>query len=131
MRLGALLATGVAAGLLVNGASGHAVDARSTALATPVADTYVSVDAPRQNFGSADSLKVSARPFSAAYLRFRVSVPAGATVLRATLQLYSAAKSATGFTVHPVTSTTWGERTIDYASVPRIQPAALAASGPY
>src|SRR3954447_6585338 len=125
MRFGILVAAGVAVSLLIGVASGRSV----TALVAPVADTYVSAAQPTRNFGTAESLRVSAG--SAAYLRFRVSVPAGETVTRATLQLFPSAKSSVGFTVHGVANSAWSERKIAFRNVPTIQRRAIGSSGPY
>jgi hypothetical protein len=127
MRVGVLVVGASAAGLFISVTSGRA----APALMVPVADTYVSAGSPAQNFGAADSLRVSAKPFAAAYLRFQVAIPAGQAVTRATLQVFAASKSAAGFTVHPVSSRTWGERTIDYTNLPQIRPLVIGRSGPY
>jgi hypothetical protein len=126
MRIGVLVAAG-AAGLLTSVTSAQA----APALMVPVADTYVSASSPAQNFGTADSLRVSAKPFAAAYLRFRVAVPAGQAVSRATLQVFASSRSAAGFKVQPVASTDWSEKATDYKNLPPIQHRVVGRSGPY
>jgi hypothetical protein len=64
------------------------------------------------------------------YLRFNVSVPAGEVVTRATLRLFTATGSGSGFTVHEVASTTWNESTTTYSNAPSIG-AKVAGSGSY
>jgi Phosphoesterase family len=108
-------------------AAGAAAGGSTTTLA-PVADAYVTPDRPRQNFGRASALLVGGRPASVAYLRFKISVPAGQTVSRAMLQLY-ASSSSSGFTVHPVAGTTWGETTTTYVNAPRIGSRVVGSSG--
>jgi hypothetical protein len=93
-----------------------------------VADAYVTAAKPRANFGSAGRLVVARRPVSIAYLRFRVSLPVGATVARATLRLF-ASTSAQGFRVYRVASTTWREDRITYTKAPAVG-ALVAASVP-
>ncbi len=128
MRLGVLVAVGAAAGVVVAAVMGSGAAGTATATLTPVADSYVRADRPLANFGKASSFEIAGRPVSNAYLRFRVTVPAGQTVARATLQLFASSKSTAGFTVHRVANTTWGETTTTYANAPPIR-ARVAASG--
>jgi hypothetical protein len=117
------LAAGVVAGATVgNGAAG-------TTTLTPVADAYVRGDKPKASFGKATSIIVRAHPVAVAYLRFRVGVPKGQAITGATLQLFAASRTTSGFTVHRVGSTGWGEATTTYANAPPIRPAAVVASG--
>ena len=83
--------------------------------------------ARRGTSARSSSLTIAARPASIGYLRFRVTVPAGQTIARATLQLFASSKSTSGFTVHRVANTTWGETTINYANAPPIQGRARAS----
>jgi hypothetical protein len=128
MRLGVLVAVAATAGVVAAAVMGSGAAGTATATLTPVADSYVRADRPMRNFGKASGLSVAGRPVSNAYLRFRVTVPAGKTVTRATLQLFASSRSTTGFTVHRVADTTWGETTITYANAPAIR-ARVAASG--
>src|SRR5262245_55386449 len=82
LRLGVVLAAGVAAGAVTIGVVpiGSGAPIAQTATLTPVADSYVRADRPRDNFGKASSLQVSRSPVSVAYLRFRVAVPSGRTI---------------------------------------------------
>ena len=110
MRLGGLMAVGAAA-VVVAAPTGSGAAGPATATFTPVADSYVTAGKPSGNFGEASSLMIARRPASIAYLRFRVAIPAGQTVSRATLELFATSKSTTGFTVYRVASTSWGETT--------------------
>jgi hypothetical protein len=111
--------------LFANGSAGAA-----TSTLTPVADTYVQADQPGTNFGRSTGIRVDGSPVTNGYLRFNVSVPAGEVVTKATLRLYTASSSGSGFTVHAVASTTWGETTTTYSNAPAIG-AQVAASGSY
>jgi hypothetical protein len=128
-RLGVAVAVGAAGVVGVLAPLGSEAASTATVTLTPVADAYVRADEPRANFGKATTLVVGARPRALAYLRFRVRVPAGKTVARATLRLFAPSRSATGFTVHRVSSTAWGEKAITNENAPRAQPEAVASSG--
>ena len=125
--VGAILASAalIAVALVANGPAGAA-----TSTLNPVADTYVQADLPDSNFGTATGIKVDGSPITNGYLRFNVSVPTGEVVTRATLKLYTGSSSGSGFTVHSVASTTWGETTTTYNNAPTIG-AQVAASGSY
>ena len=85
----------------------------------PVADTYVSAAAKTSTFGAARTLKVGARPRRRAYLRFAVTLPAGATITRAVLRLDPARHSQAVRLKANVAGTTWRERTLSYRRSPR------------
>ena len=129
MRFGLALVAGLlvvsAAVLLGNGDAGAA-----TSTLAPVADTYVQSDRAGTNFGSRTGIRVDGSPVTNGYLRFNVSVPAGEVVTSATLRLYTTSSSGSGFTVHGVASTDWGEATTTYANAPSIG-TEVAASGSY
>jgi hypothetical protein len=96
----------------------------------PVADTYVQANRRTSNFGKASALRADGSPTTTTYLRFAVSVPAGETVTAATLRMYATDSSTSGFTVHGVADTTWGETTTTYADAPAIG-ASIRSSGGY
>jgi acid phosphatase type 7 len=123
--LAIVVASGVAVVVVffVNGPAGAA-----SATLAPVADTHVRADFPDTNYGTATGIRLDGKPIAIGYLRFDVSVPAGEVVTRATLQLYAASSSGSGFTVHEVVSTTWGETTTTYSNAPAIG-AQVGASG--
>jgi hypothetical protein len=125
----ALLACGISgalgAGLCAAGGASAATQAFG-----PVADSYVRADRAGTNYGSAKTLVVDGSPVANAYLRFDVKVPAGDSVTRATLRLFTTESSGSGLTVHGVGSSTWGEKTITYATAPGIG-ARVAASCSY
>jgi hypothetical protein len=101
-----------------------------TATLTPVADTYVRGDQPGANFGWSTGIRVDGSPVANGYVRFNVTVPAGEVVTSAKLKLYTTASSGSGFTVHRVASTAWGETTTTYSNAPAIG-SQVAASGSY
>src|SRR4051812_26113919 len=99
----------------------------ATSTAEPVADTYVQADRPTSNFGRTSALRADNSPITNAYIRFNVSIPAGEAVTKAVLRLYATESSTSGFTVHGVTDTTWGETTTTYANAPAIGPSVGSA----
>jgi hypothetical protein len=121
MRVPALLAIVLAAGAAAGPAAGASL--------TPVADAYVTAVRPHASFGTSGTLRVAGRPAAVTYLRFAVTVPAGSSVSSATLQLYATSVSTAGLRVYPVASTTWRERTIDWANAPPAGSRAAAFSG--
>jgi hypothetical protein len=123
-----LLAAGAAAGLVAAASTGNGAAGTSTTV-TPIADAYVRADRPKANYGKESSIVVARRPVSVAYLRFRVVLPAGETISKATLRLFASSNAGSGFTVHRVASTTWGETTTTYGNAPAIRAAAVATSG--
>jgi hypothetical protein len=85
---------------------------------TPSADAYVSALRPTANFGSANELLTRSRPKTKrSYLRFDATSVSG-TVARATLQLYSKDRSATGYEIRAVADHVWREQTITYNDAP-------------
>jgi chitodextrinase len=96
----------------------------------PVADSYVSAAKPRANYGQATRLKAEQSPVLRSYFRFDVhDLPS--TVTRATLRLYSTAKSSIGYDIRGVADNTWQESAITYANAPAPSSSSVGASGPY
>gem|GEM_PF-3301534 len=89
----------------------------SLAQAPPSADAYVTTAQPASNFGSSILLPVQAGTVS--YVRFNLgSLPANATVAKATLRLYVDAVAAPGaFDVYQVESS-WSERGLTFNNAP-------------
>lgn len=112
--------------LFVVGSSASA----ATQTFAPIADTEINADRPTINFGKSSGIGVDASPERIGLLRFDITVPAGESVTRATLRLFSASQHATSYYVHPVVSTTWGETTTTYANAPAIEQQGIA-SGPH
>jgi hypothetical protein len=122
-----LACTATLAGLLISLPSATATGA--TFRFTPSADAYVSETRPTANFGSAGELLTRSRPRTKrSYLRFDVANVSGA-VTRATLQLYSIDRNATGYEIRAVADHTWQERTITYRTAP--PPGPVVASTPW
>jgi len=99
------------------------------AVVTPVADAYVSTAHRDANYGSEPTLRADATPKIRSYLRFRFPESSG-RIVRAELRLWSRSGDLAGYSVHPVTSSSWVEDDI----TARIGPAAdtpVARSGPF
>lgn len=96
---------------------------------TPVADTYVSTAHPDANYGSEPILRVDATPKIRSYLRFRLPELSG-RIIAAKLRLWSPTGDLAGYSVHPVTSSSWVERDITSKSRPAAA-TPVARSGPF
>jgi Concanavalin A-like lectin/glucanases superfamily/Bacterial Ig-like domain len=100
----------------------------ATSSVTPAADTYVSADARKANFGTATELRVSGSPEQVSYLRFGVSV--AGTITRATLSVYANSASAAGFDLRSVNKTNWNETGLTYNNAPSYSSTITGSSGP-
>ena len=78
----------------------------------------MSAAAKTSRFGAARTLEVGARPRRRAYLRFAVTLPAGATIRRAVLRLDPARHSQAVRLKANVAGTTWRERRLRYRRSP-------------
>ena len=89
------------------------------AQAPPRADTFVSSNAPARNFGSEPLLAVQAGTTS--YVQFNLaSLPAGATVNKATLRLYVDISTQAGsFDVYEIDSP-WSENSLNFNNAPSL-----------
>jgi hypothetical protein len=96
---------------------------------TAEVDAYVSSAHPGANYGSAPALRTDATPRIHTYLRFRLDHLSG-RVVRAQLRLWSSTGNLAGFSVHPVSITSWDERAITFRHRPAIG-SAVARSGPF
>src|SRR5947208_2965144 len=85
----------------------------AAAQAPPSADTFVSSSTPRTNYGPSIILVV--QPGASSYLQFNLAtVPAGATVTKATLRLYVDAVTKSGsFDVYQLNNA-WSENTLTF-----------------
>ena len=100
-----------------------------TLTVTPEADAYVTSDLPSTNKGLSTVLQVDGSPIVRSYLRFNVQLPAGTTVTRAVLSLYTTSSTTgTGYQVSAVADDSWGETTITYSNAPALG-AQIANSG--
>jgi hypothetical protein len=118
----------VVAGLLAAPAAGQAAVTSSSF--TVVADAHTLQSDPSANFGTATSMKVDASPLTTGYLRFK---PQGLNgkVTKATLRLWATSSSKAGFSVRPVASTSWSEKTLAYRNRPTVSSTVLSRSGAY
>jgi archaellum component FlaF (FlaF/FlaG flagellin family) len=95
----------------------------------PVADAYVNASVPSTNFGASTSIRVDAEPVLRSYLRFNIQV--SAPILRATLRVFTASSSTTGYQVRGVASNTWVETTITFANAPAVSGTVTGSSGSF
>jgi hypothetical protein len=99
------------------------------AVVTPVADAYVSTAHPEVNYGTEATLRADATPKIRSYLRFRLPESSG-RIVRAELRLWSRSGDLAGYSVHPVTSSSWVEGDITASIGPAADPP-VARSGPF
>ncbi|HEX5478712.1 MAG TPA: DNRLRE domain-containing protein, partial [Dehalococcoidia bacterium] len=78
-------------------------------------------------FGSSTSLRVDGSPALTSYLTF--DVEGVGTPTRAILRIFPNASAGTGFDVHRVQDTTWGESTITFDTAPAVDQAIIGSSG--
>jgi hypothetical protein len=95
----------------------------------PEADAYVSTAHPEASYGTRPTLRVDATPKIHSYLRFRLAGLSG-RVVRAELRLWSRTGDLAGYSVHPVTASSWVEHDITARSGPAAGPP-VASSGPF
>jgi hypothetical protein len=94
----------------------------------PVADAYVNSRHPHTNYGDASALRTDGAPHPVrSYLRFQLRGLTG-TVRSATLRLFAESGSRRGLKVQLVTDTGWGERTLEYATAPPLESAAVSVA---
>jgi len=89
----------------------------SPATFTPTADSYVDSSNPSKNFGTLTTLRTDNSPVVNSYLIFNVQGISGA-VSNATLRVFANSSSSSGYTVHSVSDTSWGETTITFSNAP-------------
>lgn len=92
-------------------------------------DGYVDSSKPDNNYGSSSALRIDGSPEKNAYLMFDVSGLTGA-VSSATLRIYAASGSSTGFDLSGVADTTWTEAGITFNTAPPIG-SLLGSSGSF
>ncbi|HJR79382.1 MAG TPA: DNRLRE domain-containing protein [Anaerolineales bacterium] len=85
----------------------------------PAADAYVNESSPGTNYGSAITLRQDASPVLRSYLRFNIQGLSG-TVTRATLRVFTASSSSSGYQVRSVTDNSWGEFAINFTNSPAV-----------
>ena len=103
--------------------------ATATLVFTPTADAFVRSDIPTTNYGSSISLLADGSPDIQSFLRFNLQGLDG-TVLSATLRVYANNGNSAGYQVYPLTSSTWDESTVTYATKPGTG-SQVAASGSF
>jgi pectate lyase len=97
---------------------------------TATADTYSDSVNPSVNFGGYSTVKIDGNVLRVGYLRFNPQGLPG-PVTRATLRVYTRTSNATGFSVRPVISTTWGERTLNHYNRPVVSSTVLSRTGAF
>ncbi len=101
-----------------------------TLVVPPVADTYVTSQAPATNFGSDAELRTDTVPLRVIYLRYIVSGLASRAVSHARLRLTVSNMSDSGGTVHRISDTGWAESAITFTNRPSVDGPGLATLGP-
>ena len=110
-------------------ASATAAGGSVTVVLNPVADSYVTSASPTSNYGTSTVLRAAGGSTAmTSYLRFDLSHVTG-SIQGASLRITSSSTSSLGFSARAVTDTSWGEKTITYATAPAIG-AAAGSSGP-
>ncbi len=115
----AALASVIALAMVVGGLSAALIGTRAVASTAslafaPLADTYVRSDTPSTSYGSSPRVSVQATGghTRVAYLRFSIALPAGATVTKASLRLFTVVSATTdGVDLRGVASNSWSEGT--------------------
>jgi pectate lyase len=97
---------------------------------TAVADAYTDSVNPSVNFGGYSTVKIDGNVLRVGYLRFNPQELPG-PVTKATLRVYTRTSNATGFSVRPVASTTWGERTLNHSNRPVVSSTVLSTTGAF
>jgi hypothetical protein len=85
----------------------------------PEADTYVSAERPRTNFGRSHALRADASPQATTFLRFPLDKLKG-EIESVTLLLHAQAGARTGYQVRRVPEDDWRERRLTFANAPRL-----------
>ena len=98
VALASVIALAIVAGGLAAALIGTRAVASTASLAfAPLADTYVRSDTPSTSYGSSPrvSVQASGGHTRVAYLRFSITLPAGATVMKASLRLFTVVSATT------------------------------------
>jgi pectate lyase len=95
-----------------------------------VADAYTDSVNPSVNFGGYSTVKIDGNVLRVGYVRFNPQGLPG-PVTKATLRVHTRTSNATGFSVRPVASTTWGERTLNHRNRPAVSSTVLATTGAF
>src|SRR5215210_8873047 len=94
----------------------------------PAADSFVDASLPGTNYGANVKLRTDGSPVVRSYLRF--DVQGWSPGAKATLRLMPTSSLKTGLQVVRVSDTTWGERSITFASAPPLGSALGTTSPP-
>jgi hypothetical protein len=94
------------------------VQASTTATLTAQADAYVDASNPSTNYGTRTTLRTDNSPVVNSYLKFNVTGLSGNTLSSAVLRVFTNSSNSTGYTVHSVSNTSWGETSITYSNAP-------------
>ena len=112
--------TGALALVLVGASAAQAaeISAPSIRAFKPVADTYVTADQPRRNFGRTKALRADGAPQATVYLRFRMRKVEGK--LESVTLLLHAESGARAFQVRRVREDDWREAQLTYRTAPKL-----------
>jgi hypothetical protein len=116
-----LLVAAAALALAASAGSARAEKELSTGLRAfrPEADTYVSADRPRTNFGRSRSLRADGSPRATTYLRFRLITLKG-EITSVTLLLHAQRGARTSYEVRRVNRDGWREGRLTFENAPRL-----------
>jgi tartrate-resistant acid phosphatase type 5 len=96
--------------------TGTSLPPSGTLSLNPLADAYISSDAPSENSGDSPSLRTDGLPTIYSYLRFEVpALPA--PIISATLRVYATSSNSLGYTVQNA-SNAWEELTLSFDNAP-------------
>jgi hypothetical protein len=92
------------------------------------ADAYVASDSQSTNFGTNTRLRTDSAPTMKIFFKFDLSnLPASYS--KVMLRVMATSSNDTGYTVHRVSSTSWGERSITWNTAPATGSTIIARSG--
>jgi len=93
-----------------------------------VADTYVAGDSRTSNFGSNTRLRTASSPVMKVFFKFNLSkLPANYS--KVMLRVMATSSNDTGYTVHRVGNTSWGEDSMTWNTRPFVNSTVAARSG--
>jgi hypothetical protein len=96
---------------------------------TPVADTYVYIDNPTNNYGASTALNVDGSPLKHILFKFNLSGLGSSQIVSAKLWLYCTNSSPFGGSFHRVNNTSWNESTVNWNTAPGANSGAFTSLG--
>jgi hypothetical protein len=96
---------------------------------TPTDDSFVALGLPTTSYGTTAKLEVDNSPVKHILLKFTVAGVGAGTVTSAKLHLYAVDPSSVGGQFYRVSSSSWSEQTVTWATAPAADPAPVASLG--